>query len=310
VANVVRIQGAGDWKLSGGTQVRFFFSLAIVMMVALPAAAQPWYARGEFNGWTTDNQMVDQGGGHYTATISGLFANTDFEYKLAEEDYDPAAPGSNGKVRSNAAGEINFHLYDSTTWDDGWFPNDTRRVGYEDHDLFDWEIVGSFNDWPATNDPMYSLTDMGNGLHTGQFAFDAGTYQFKFRQQDPTNPWNTSIGNDFGNSAGNNFFTVTTDGDLSNSTCRMVDGGPIPRQNHPRSRVTTTATDTSMQATTSLGVRAQGTTVANKATTSGGPTSASFPRRSGMLAAISTVSTWTIKWLIKAADTTPPLLPA
>ena len=57
----------------------------------------------------------------------------------------------------------------------------THRVGYEDHQQFDWEIMGGFNG--LVRRPLVALTDQGNGLHTGTYTVDTpGSYEFKFRQ--------------------------------------------------------------------------------------------------------------------------------
>jgi hypothetical protein len=196
--------------------MRHLLSIAIVALLAIPAAAQPWYARGSFTPttWDASVQMIDQGGGHYTASVSGLFANVTYEYKIATADWTTSMPGSNGKITSNAAGELNFHLYDNTSWNDGWSPSNTRRVGYEDSQQFDWEVIGSFNNWrnAAEDVPVYMM-DQGSGLHTVQVAMNPGFYEFKFRQKDS---WDTAIGNDFGNGAANNSFRVWTAGDLWN----------------------------------------------------------------------------------------------
>jgi hypothetical protein len=203
--------------------MRCLSSLVLLALLATTANAQ-WYARGGFNSFSTDNPLVDQGGGHYTAHITGLFDNEGYEYKIADANWTGATthPGTNGKVYTDVNGDINFHLYDQTTWTDGWYPNNTRRVGYNDHQQFDWEIVGSFNGWPGgAFDPNFALTDMGNGLHRGQFAMNAGIHAFKFRglvPQSPTPPvngvWDTTIGSDFGNTGGNNEFSVASNGDL------------------------------------------------------------------------------------------------
>jgi hypothetical protein len=195
--------------------MRFFFGLLLTALLAMPAVAQPWYARGEFNGWTTDNPLTNVSGNHWSTTITGLFDNTPYNFKIADANWTGATthPNSDVRVYTDPLGEITVHLYDQTTWSDGWFPNATRRVGYDDHGQFDWEIVGSFNGWPGdAHDPAYALTDMGNGLHRGVFTFDQGIYDFKFRGLVPTaGIWDTSIGNDFGNGAGNNSFAVTAD---------------------------------------------------------------------------------------------------
>jgi hypothetical protein len=190
--------------------MRTFVSVAAVVLMATTAVAQTdWYARGDWNGWDLSDPMDFQGGDYYTKTITELTTGTGYEYKIATADWSLYAPGSNGKVPGDASGEINFHFWDNESWADGWEPSAKRRVGYEDHGLFDWEIVGDMNDWGLSPD-LY-LTDQGGGLHTGQFTLDAGTYAWKFRQQED---WAYSIGDDFGNSAADNSITVDNNGDL------------------------------------------------------------------------------------------------
>jgi len=189
-----------------------FMALLVVGFLASRGTAADWYARGEFNGWppggNTSNQLTDLGGGHYSTTVTGLFDNTNFEYKIASLDWSTSAPGNNGKVTSNAAGEITFHLYDQTTWTDGWSPNNQRRVGYNDPLQYGWEVMGSFNGW---TDPLV-LANMGNGLYSGQFALNAGIYDYKFRK---AGDWAINYAKDFSNSPQNNAtFSVADNGDV------------------------------------------------------------------------------------------------
>jgi hypothetical protein len=218
--------------------MRFLASALLLTLMAVQAEAQ-WYARGEFNGFGTDIPMVVDPGDstHYTANIVG-FGSFPYNWKIAEEDWSPElpgiGPGNDARFYTNPAGEGRLHLYDQTTWSDGYFPNNARRVGYDDHDQFDWEIVGSFNGWPgAAFDPAYKLTDMGNGLHVGTFAMPAGPQEFKFRglvpvELDPTpddyTVWDNTIGQFFRNSANNNTFNVGTAGDLWTFELDLVKG--------------------------------------------------------------------------------------
>lgn len=208
--------------------MRFLASALLLTLLAVPAAAQPWYARGEFNAWGLDIPMVvdPEDATHFTADITG-FESYPYNWKIAEEDYNPElpgiGPGNDGRLYTNTAGQARLHLYDQTTWDDGYYPTSVRRVGYDDHDQFDWEIVGSFNGWPGAFDSAYTLTDMGDGRHVGTFAMPAGPQEFKFRGLvpeglPPTPPaysvWDTNIGQFFRNSSGNNVVPVGTAGDL------------------------------------------------------------------------------------------------
>ncbi len=201
-------------------------ALLVVGLFATQATALDWYAKGVFNGWSTNNIMTDLGGGHYRATISAPQtitsgvddpAGTTYEYKVATAGWEQSSPSSsNGKITSDANKNLTIDFWDQTTWTDGWKSDNSRRVGISDSGTYGWEIVGSFNGWPGDHfDPAYALTSMGNGLYSGQFAFTQGIKDFKFRATaDSSNVWNISLGSDFGNGAGNNTFSVPNNGDI------------------------------------------------------------------------------------------------
>ncbi len=176
-------------------------------MASTAVAQADWCARGDWNGWDLSDPMAPQGGDYFTRTISGLTPGDMPEYKIAVEDWSLSAPGSNGKVMVDAAGEINFHFWDNETWADGWEPSTKRRVGYDDPG-HGWDIMGSFNGW---SDPVLTLSDLGGGMYGGELALDAGTYEWKFRK---AGDWSIAIGDDFGNSAADNMTTVDNDGDI------------------------------------------------------------------------------------------------
>ena len=222
--------------------MRSYLAVIVLMAAAVPAGAQDWYVRGTFGSTPnpfddTQFQMIDQGGGHYTRTVGGFFDDITFEYKIANLDFTTSFPSTNGKVTTNADGEMNFHLRTNNNqpWNDGWAPNNVPRAGYDDSQIYDWEVVGSFNSWPGTGDPAYYMTDMTNGLHEGTFTIPtAGEYQFKFRRQGS---WDASIGLDFGN--GNNIplrtwspnETVTFKLDLPNGRYQVTPTLPTPDLN-------------------------------------------------------------------------------
>src|SRR5688572_10309142 len=101
---------------SGGSVMRRLFALLFLGVLTVPAAAQPWYARGDFgtpspppgnptgelSPWNDLSFPMVQdpiNPIHYTRTVGSpeqYFPGIDLEYKLAEEDFDPAHPGSNG----------------------------------------------------------------------------------------------------------------------------------------------------------------------------------------------------------------------
>lgn len=230
----------------------------ILLLLATPALAQPpvgpFYARGDFGNPANDqsgmndpwndltHQMVDQGGGHFTATIGGAglyFPGVKLAYKLANTDYSYQAPSSSdGAVITDNNGEVNFNLWTNNgdPWTDGWSPSNGPRAGYQDPGQFGWEINGSFNNWSPTADPNYALVDQGNGLYTGTFTMQPGIFQYKFREQGS---YDFSVGTDFGNNAPNNVIRVwdpneqwTFKLDLPNGRFQAVSNVPTPDLNN------------------------------------------------------------------------------
>ena len=180
---------------------------AAIAALATAAVAQPYYVRGDFNGWTnSDDPMVQSDTNTWEYTVTGLTPGQAYEFKATVDDWSTSAPGSNAKYVADGAGEIHVFLYDTDTHGDGWNPEGKWRLGYSDGGAHDWELMGDMNGWGGGSD--WFLTDMGNGMHEGTFSLAAGTYQWKLRSQ---NSWDFSIGDDFGNSAANNELTLTDD---------------------------------------------------------------------------------------------------
>ena len=196
--------GGEDFEMR---QTLLSVAVAVVATAATATIAQPYYARGDFNGWGLGNPLTDMGGGLWQGTASGLNPGDMPEYKIADESWSVSWPGSNGRVAVDAAGEINFNLM-LGTFNDGWFPAE-NRVGYADPGQHGWDIMGSFNGWSS---PVVLLTDMGNGLYSGQAVIAAaGNYEFKFRKEGD---WSITIGDNFGNAAGNIGITTNNANDI------------------------------------------------------------------------------------------------
>lgn len=189
------------------------FVAATTLAAAFCAAAladpppPPYFVRGEFNGWTNSTDpMIDMGGGMWSYTVTGLTPGQGYEFKATVDDWSFNAPGSNARYVGDGFGELRVNFFPNDVWADGWEPSNKPRLGWEDADLFDWELAGEMNGW--SGGPAWYLNDMGNGLHRGDFFLAAGTYQFKFRKQGD---WGFSIGDDFGNAAANNSITLGAD---------------------------------------------------------------------------------------------------
>lgn len=185
-----------------------FGLVAQVGSSALAGHLGTWYVRGNFNGWGVTDTLTDQGGGHYTATITGLTPGVGEEFRVALSDWSAGAPGSNAKVPADANGEINLHFWENDLWNDGWEPSAKMRLGWNDPGTFDWAVIGSFDGWGSD---LLALTDQGGGLHTGTISLAAGTYDWKFRKQGD---WAYTTGDDSGNAAANNQITVANNGDV------------------------------------------------------------------------------------------------
>lgn len=194
---------------------KLFVAVAALVAVAGAAQAQPYYVRGPFNGWpgTGGVLMTDMGGGMHQGTVTGLTPNAQVELKATVENWSfaaPSAPGSNGAFGNNfwqyagATGSITVNMFPNTSWSDGYYPNNTNRIGFVDPLVHGWEIMGDFNG-SGFSSPLVSLTNQGNGVYTGTLASTPGSYQFKFRK---TGDWDIAIGETFERNGGNAFATI------------------------------------------------------------------------------------------------------
>lgn len=198
---------------------------------------QSFNARGTFNDWADFLALNDDGDGTYSLTIdqfssgvSNMTAGTRHNFKIAQNDWASSWPGSDARTVVDGSGEINLHFQPGTI-NDGWTPT-LDRVGYEDPGQFGWEIMGEFNGWnDAVDTAARQMMDMGSGLYSVDYTIATpGSYAFKFRE---SGSWDTSIGADFGNSAGDLNVTTTVSNetvtiklDLPNG--RHLVGDPIP----------------------------------------------------------------------------------
>lgn len=188
--------------------MRGLFLTAAGLALSASALAQPYYVRGEFNGWSNNTTpMTDMGGGMYSSTVTGLNPGQGYEFKATVDDWSYNAPGSNARTVGNAAGELTVNFFPNNSWADGWEPSAKPRLGYADPAQYGWELMGSVNGWGS---PFGSLADLGSGLYSADVAMPAGTYQFKFRR---VGDWGYTIGDDFGNAAADNTVNVGAGGE-------------------------------------------------------------------------------------------------
>ena len=182
--------------------MRSLLLAAAGLALSASALAQPYYVRGDFNGWSNNTTpMNDMGGGMYSSTITGLTTGQGYEFKATVDDWSYNAPGSNAKTVGDSGGNLTVNFFPNNSWADGWEPSAKPRLGYADPGLYGWELMGSVNGWSA---PFGSLSPAGGGLYSGIVALPAGTYAFKFRR---VGDWGYTVGDDFGNSAADNSVT-------------------------------------------------------------------------------------------------------
>lgn len=181
-------------------------------MLAGAAMAQPYYLRGPFNGWSgTGTELIDQGGGMFSATVGGLTSGNEFEVKATVDNWSfsgPSAQGSNGAFGNNlrqkvgASGSMTINFFPALSWSDGWFPDNTNRVGYVDEGQNVWAIMGSFNGWSGE---LATMSSLGGGLYKATVAAAPGSYEFKFR---PDGNWDRAVGATFETNGANAFGTI------------------------------------------------------------------------------------------------------
>ncbi len=155
--------------------------------------------------------MADMGGGMYQATVGGLTPGNEFEAKGTVEDWSfsgPSAQGSGGAFGNNlrqvigASGSMTVNFFPALSWSDGWFPNNTNRVGFADTLANNWAIMGSFNGWSGE---VANMVGLGGGLYKASVIAGPGSYEFKFR---PDGNWDRAVGATFESNGANAFGTV------------------------------------------------------------------------------------------------------
>lgn len=186
-------------------------AVAVVALCAVAglAQAQPYYARGEFNGWSgTSNQFADMGGGMWQTSITGLTPGSAYQFKETIDDWSVNTPtsGGNAIALANAAGVLTLNFFPNTSWADGYQPATEARIGYVDSGQHGWDIMGDFNGWSS---PAGVMASLGSGVYQVTVPASVGSHEFKFRKDGD---WNVNIGADFGKEF-NNAVAVVNAGD-------------------------------------------------------------------------------------------------
>ncbi|MCK4660673.1 MAG: PEP-CTERM sorting domain-containing protein [Phycisphaerae bacterium] len=196
---------------------RIIVLLAVVLM-ASPAMA--WTVVGSHQSWTMPGDEMTEviEDVHYQYTING---SGRLEFKVADgtSSWDNVWPANNREAKLADPGQLVVNFYPGT-FDDGWFPSE-KRVGYEDPEEYNWDIMGSFNGWA---EPLAEMVPQGDGLYTIEFtAPTAGDHWFKFRK---IGDWDVTWGND--EAGGDIPYHVENDGDLVCLALDLPNGRYIP----------------------------------------------------------------------------------
>lgn len=174
------------------------FGVALCALAGL-AHAQPYYVRGEFNGWSNNTTpMADMGGGMWQSTVTGLTPGQKYQHKATVDDWSYNAPqtGDNAYAVGNAAGALTINFFPNNSWSDGWMPSAEPRAGYVDPGMHGWEIMGAFNGWTTPT----LMNNLGGGVYQVVMPAAPGAYEFKFRKEGD---WDISVGDSFGRFSSN-----------------------------------------------------------------------------------------------------------
>ena len=221
-------------------QVRNFGRLAaaigLVVLGASVSNAALWMpggyqtAGGYGTDWTPANapMLTDLSGGLHSISLTGLTANTNYNYKLLDDGGtpppawgDPEVPNNGGGspdnwFRTGASGGATINV-NRNTFNDGLVPATDRIT--TDTDLTAFTTFYATGDWMidaggATNynaaDPAFTMTAEGGGRYSLDVTIPTpGVYQYKATAGTFANQWGANGRNV--NASTLSFFTVAAD---------------------------------------------------------------------------------------------------
>ena len=120
----------------------------------------------------------------------------------SQEGNGGAGPSNNFRQLVGASGSMTLNFFPNTSWSDGWGPNGTTRIGFEDTLANNWAIMGDFNGWSGE---VASMISLGSGVYKASVAAAPGAHEFKFRADGN---WDRAIGRTFESNGGNAYGTV------------------------------------------------------------------------------------------------------
>lgn len=175
-----------------------------------------YFIAGSFQNPTWDpgaTPMVDNGNGTYSYDLTGMPADSRYEFKITDGTWNNAWPQSNSWLYTDANGNADVTFW-PTPAADGQSPAQ-NRIGVTP-DVGTWTAVGDWQSTPWTNnDPTTAMTAQGNGVYMYAATIaNPGTYMYKAvdtgswdaigTSDDPSDADSRSV------NAGNLHFTTTT----------------------------------------------------------------------------------------------------
>lgn len=157
------------------------FATAAMVMTAGAISANPWYARGEFNGWAgTAHELVESGVGTgiFVVNITGLTANQASLFKVTDDTWTTSFPSNDSRFVADGAGNVTISL-DTNSAGDGFSPDTNRVLTTPVFPATTYTAVGDWQGWdPASVSTV--MVDQGAGIYTLNATIaTAGAHEYK-----------------------------------------------------------------------------------------------------------------------------------
>lgn len=176
--------------------MKSFITLCLLLTFStISLFAQPWYARGTFNGWAgTAHQLVDDGTNGDLVAGDGIYSRLisidtpgRHEFKVTVDDWSVNHPSSNCWFYTTTPNQSILFTFDTNSYSDGWLPS-TNIVNVTDQlpPTANIVAVGDHNGWNnAGPEVMYDDGTNGDPLANDNiYAYylvvaTPGTYNWK-----------------------------------------------------------------------------------------------------------------------------------
>jgi len=196
---------------------------AVALALCVSPALGAYNLPGDWNGWVvTGNLMTDNLDGTYSLSLTGLTADTRYEFKAVEDGAwtNPNFPatGGNSWAYTDSNGDITVD-FNTNVVSDGW-STDQYRIGVNT-DPGAWTAVGDWQGWDNAN-AATAMVDQGGGIYSySQAIATAGTYAYKAVN---TGSWDAIGFSNRSVDAENIAFTTTSDNQIVEFQVNVLNG--------------------------------------------------------------------------------------